>query len=101
MSSSPPAARTNLLVPSAERWPLDQDKPVIELINVSIRFGVNQVLRGLNLKIVPGKATVIVGRSGSGKSVLLKCMMGLLKPTGGSVVLFGQNVETIPSRRAP
>ncbi len=89
MSAEP---RQNLLLPDAERWPLDPAKPVIQLIDVSIGFGDKQVLDGLNLDITPGMATVVVGRSGSGKSVLLKLMMGLLKPDKGKVVLFGRDV---------
>ena len=84
--------RKNLLVPDVDRWPLDPDHPVIDLDDVSISFGEKQVLRGLSLRIVPGKTTVIVGRSGSGKSVLLKLMMGLLSPSSGRVTLFGKNV---------
>jgi phospholipid/cholesterol/gamma-HCH transport system ATP-binding protein len=91
---SPPATRKNLLLPDSPRWPLDPDKPVIELEDVSVAFGEKQVLRGLDLKITPGKTTVIVGRSGSGKSVLLKLMMGLLRPTSGRVVLFGRDLAT-------
>ena len=89
-----PAPRKNLLLPDSPRWPLDPGKPVIELDNVSLAFGDKQVLRGLDLKIVPGQTTVIVGRSGSGKSVLLKLMMGLLKPTSGRVLLFGRDLAT-------
>src|SRR5688572_25071763 len=77
--------RQNLLLPGTERWPLDPDKPVIELVDVSMSFKDKVVLDGLNLKIVPGITTVVVGRSGSGKSVLVKLMMGLLKPTKGKV----------------
>ncbi len=88
-------SQRNLLMPELERWPLDPDKPVIELIDVSIGFAGKQVLDGLNLKIVPGKTTVIVGRSGSGKSVLLKLMMGLLKPQRGRVVLFGRDLAEV------
>jgi phospholipid/cholesterol/gamma-HCH transport system ATP-binding protein len=91
---APPAPRKNLLLPNSERWPLDPDKPVIELENVSVAFGDKQVLRGLDLQIVPGLTTVIVGRSGSGKSVLLKLMMGLLAPNSGRVALFGKDLAT-------
>ena len=87
--------RENLLIPDQPRWPLDEAKPVIELIDVSIGFDGHQVLSGLNLQIVPGKSTVIVGRSGSGKSVLLKLMMGLLLPDSGTVRLFGKDVRTL------
>jgi ABC-type transporter Mla maintaining outer membrane lipid asymmetry ATPase subunit MlaF len=92
-----PSVQQNLLVPGLERWPLDPDKPVIELVDVSIGFSGNQVLRGLNLKILPGLTTVVIGRSGSGKSVLLKLMMGLLKPDSGKVMLFGRDLSTISS----
>ena len=94
-SPAPPAPRKNLQLPGVERWPLDPARPVIELIDVALSFGTKRVLDGLNLKILPGQATVIVGRSGSGKSVLLKLMMGLLKPTRGRVMLFGRDLATV------
>jgi len=87
--------RKNLLVPEAERWPLDPERPVIELEDVSLSFGTKQVLSHLSLRIVAGQTTVIVGRSGSGKSVLLKLMMGLLAPTSGRVILFGRDLATV------
>jgi ABC-type transporter Mla maintaining outer membrane lipid asymmetry ATPase subunit MlaF len=90
-----PAGRKNLLLPEQARWPLDPDKPVIELVDVSLAFGDKLVLDGLSLRIVPGKTTVIVGRSGSGKTVLLKLMMGLLRPTRGKVILFGRDLATV------
>jgi ABC-type transporter Mla maintaining outer membrane lipid asymmetry ATPase subunit MlaF len=94
---APPSERKNLLVPELERWPLDPSKPAIDLVDVSIGFPGKQVLRGLNLQIVPGKTTVIVGRSGSGKSVLLKLMMGLLRADSGKVVLFGRDLADVSS----
>ncbi len=95
--SSPhqPDQRQNRLLPQSERWPLDDQQPVIELIDVHKGFGANKVLKGLSLEILPGKTTVIVGRSGSGKSVLLKLMMGLLRPDSGKVILFGQDVAKL------
>ena len=90
-----PAGRKNLLLPEQERWPLDPDKPVLELVDVSLAFRDKQVLDGLSLKIVPGKTTVVVGRSGSGKTVLLKLMMGLLRPDKGKVILFGRDLATV------
>src|SRR5690606_19212372 len=53
--SPPPSERKNLLLPEQERWPLDPTRPVIQLVDVSIAFGDKQVLRGLNLEIVPGE----------------------------------------------
>ncbi|MCW5808792.1 MAG: ABC transporter ATP-binding protein [Deltaproteobacteria bacterium] len=90
-----PGQRKNLLLPDGERWPLDPDKPAIELIDVHKSFGRLDVLKGLNLKIAAGKTTVIVGRSGSGKSVLLKLMMGLLQPDRGRVILFGRDLAEV------
>ncbi|RMH39823.1 MAG: ABC transporter ATP-binding protein, partial [Deltaproteobacteria bacterium] len=83
--------RRNLLVPEVEPWPADAG-PVIELDQVDVAFGANHVLRGISLPVVPGKTTVVVGRSGSGKSVLLKTMMGLIRPQSGRVRLFGRDV---------
>jgi ABC-type transporter Mla maintaining outer membrane lipid asymmetry ATPase subunit MlaF len=94
---APPPQRKNLLLPTIERWPLDPDNPVIELDNVSISFGDQRVLDGLSLRIPAGQTTVIVGRSGSGKSVLLKLMMGLLRPDSGRVVLFGRDLAEVSS----
>ncbi|TMQ15527.1 MAG: ABC transporter ATP-binding protein [Deltaproteobacteria bacterium] len=90
----PNEVRHNLLLPELERWPLDPAQPVIELDDIWVAFGDKQVLRGLYLKIIPGQTTVIVGRSGSGKSVLLKVMMGLAKPDRGRVILFGRDLAT-------
>jgi ABC-type transporter Mla maintaining outer membrane lipid asymmetry ATPase subunit MlaF len=87
--------RRNLLIPTLERWPLDPSRPVIELERVSIAFSGKRVLDELDLQIVPGKCTVIVGRSGSGKSVLLKLMMGLLRPDSGKVRLFGHDLAEL------
>src|SRR6476619_7784084 len=93
-SDGPPAERPNLLLPQVERWPLDPARPVIELDDVWVAFGDKQVLRGLSLQIIPGHSTVVVGRSGSGKSVLLRVMMGLQKPDRGRVTLFGRDLAT-------
>lgn len=81
--------RTNYLVPDAEPWPLDSDEPIIELEDVHKSFGGEEVLKGLSLEIPVGEITVIIGASGSGKSVLIKHMNGLLKPDEGDVRLFG------------
>src|SRR5256885_9152652 len=94
-TAGPPAQRQNLLVPELARWPLDPGKPVIELVDVSVTFGDKRVLDGLSLQIVPGQTTVVIGRSGSGKSVLLKLMMGLLHPDRGKVILFGRDLAEV------
>ncbi len=81
--------RKNYLVPEIEPWPLDADEPIIELRDVHKSFGDEKVLDGLSLSITPGEITVIIGASGSGKTVLIKHMNGLLRPDDGEVRLFG------------
>ncbi|PIR20097.1 MAG: ABC transporter ATP-binding protein [Deltaproteobacteria bacterium CG11_big_fil_rev_8_21_14_0_20_47_16] len=62
-------------------------------------FGTQKVLRGLNLTIPRGKITVIIGRSGGGKSVILKHMIGLLRPDSGEVTVDGTNLSTLDSMK--
>lgn len=74
-------------------WP--RDRPVIELVDVALSFGDRRVFDGLNLTIMPGETTVIVGRSGSGKTSLLKLLMKLVEPSRGRVVVFGRDLATV------
>ena len=67
---------------------------MIELKNVSKSFGSNVVLRNISLKIPPGQTTAIVGPSGTGKSVALKHIVGLLRPDEGQVMCFGTDMAT-------
>lgn len=84
----------NLLAPDVERWPLG-DKPVAVMKDVHKSFGKNEVLKGLSLTIEAGKITIIVGASGSGKSVLIKHLNGLLRADSGSVELFGGDLAKL------
>lgn len=65
---------------------------MIELSDVRKRFGANRVLQGVNLSIASGTSMVIIGGSGTGKSVLLKCILGLVRPDSGTISLDGQDV---------
>ncbi|MBP9951837.1 MAG: ATP-binding cassette domain-containing protein [Cypionkella sp.] len=65
---------------------------MIELSNVTKTFGKNKVLRGINLEIPRGKSMVVIGGSGTGKSVLLKCILGLVTPDSGRIALDGEDV---------
>jgi phospholipid/cholesterol/gamma-HCH transport system ATP-binding protein len=68
----------------------------IELTDVRKSFdGKDFVLNGIDLKIPKGQITVIIGYSGTGKSVLLKHILGLLKPTSGSIKVLGQEITTM------
>lgn len=55
-------------------------------------FGSNHVLKDFNLNVKRGESVAVIGKSGSGKSVLIKCIIGLIKPEKGSIVVLGQNV---------
>ncbi len=65
---------------------------MITLSGVHKSFGPNRVLRGVDLTIAKGQSMVIIGGSGTGKSVLLKCVLGLVKPDAGTITLEGQDV---------
>ncbi|WP_295535039.1 ATP-binding cassette domain-containing protein [uncultured Thioclava sp.] len=65
---------------------------MIELSALTKSFGSKQVLRGVDLVVPSGQSTVIIGGSGTGKSVLLKCILGLVHPDGGTIKLDGQDV---------
>ena len=65
------------------------DSPVIEIQNLSMRFGDHQVLRDISLVLPAGQTLVVIGESGCGKTVLLKAMNGLLRPTLGEVRFEG------------
>ena len=67
---------------------------MIELSGVTKSFGSKHVLRGIDLQLDRGKSLVVIGGSGTGKSVLLKCILGLVRPDEGLITLEGQNVLT-------
>jgi len=66
---------------------------MITLRNVHKRFGANLVLKGVDLSIDAGESLVIIGGSGSGKSVLLKCILGLIKPDAGTILIDDKDAE--------
>ncbi len=69
-------------------------QPRIEFRDVYKSFGDNHVLRGVNLSINKGESMVIIGGSGTGKSVLLKCVLGLLTPDKGEILVDGKPANT-------
>lgn len=70
-------------------------EPVIQLIDVKKRFGSQYVLNGVNLSIVKGRTTVVVGASGQGKSLIIKHILGLIKPDSGRVLVYGKDINKI------
>ena len=65
---------------------------MIEISALHKAFGPNRVLQGVDLTVDTGTSTVIIGGSGTGKSVLLKCILGLVKPDSGTILLNGEDV---------
>lgn len=68
------------------------NKVVIRLKDVSKSFGENHVLKNLNFELKKGENVVVLGKSGSGKSVLIKCIIGLIKPDSGSVEVLDKDI---------
>ena len=69
---------------------------MIELAGIHKAFGANRVLRGVDLAVPTGTSMVIIGGSGTGKSVLLKCILGLVAPDAGTILLDGRDVREGP-----
>ncbi|MEW6570677.1 MAG: ABC transporter ATP-binding protein [Nitrospirota bacterium] len=69
--------------------------PVIEIINLHKSFGTHQVLRGVDLRVEKGESMVVIGGSGSGKSVLLKHIIGILRADEGRVLIDGIDISTL------
>jgi phospholipid/cholesterol/gamma-HCH transport system ATP-binding protein len=80
---------------------MSEVKNAIEVIDLKKTFnGEDYVLNGLNLIVPKGKITVIIGFSGTGKSVLLRHILGLIKPTSGHIKIMGQDITTLSDDEA-
>jgi len=75
------------------------DQPMLEIDSVSVRFGRQPVLRDISLQIPAGETLVILGESGCGKTVLLKTLIGLVRPTEGDIRFEGQSLGEMNDRR--
>src|SRR5437868_5085576 len=73
--------------------------PLLDLVNLHKRFGKLVVLDGVSIAIPEGQSLVIVGASGTGKSVLLKHIVGLLKPDSGEVWFDGKRIDQLSERQ--
>jgi phospholipid/cholesterol/gamma-HCH transport system ATP-binding protein len=67
--------------------------PMVEVTDVRKSFETVDVLKGISLRLDKGETLVVMGGSGSGKTVLLRLIDGLIRPDSGSIRLFGQNIE--------
>jgi phospholipid/cholesterol/gamma-HCH transport system ATP-binding protein len=71
------------------------EEPVIEIEHLQKAFGANVVLRDFNLTINKGENVVVMGKSGIGKTILIKCIIGLVKPDGGTLKVFGKDISEL------
>lgn len=69
--------------------------PVLEIKDLRKSFGDNQVLKGFDLQLFEGENLVVMGKSGSGKSVMIKCLVGLMQADGGSIRIRNQDITIL------
>ncbi|MGM0408713.1 MAG: ABC transporter ATP-binding protein [Bacteroidota bacterium] len=76
---------------------MKKDEPVIDITNLNKSFEEQEVLKDISLKLFNGENLVVVGKSGSGKSVLIQCIVRLLNPDAGIINVFGKDISTLNS----
>lgn len=74
-------------------------KAVIEIKDLYKSFGDNHVLNGFNMTLMEGENLVVMGKSGSGKSVMIKCLVGLVKPDSGTVKVLGKEINSLDQQK--
>jgi phospholipid/cholesterol/gamma-HCH transport system ATP-binding protein len=89
------AAPQNIEIEKAPVPGPNNSEIVVEMEHLSKSFGQNHVLKDINLKIKKGENLVVLGKSGSGKSVLIKCMVRLLDADNGKLVVLGKDMQTL------
>jgi len=75
---------------------MNQDTPKLRIRGLRKQFGPKVVLDGIDLDVARGTSLVVIGGSGSGKSVLLKCVLGLIEPDEGTIEIDGRDILTLP-----
>ena len=71
------------------------DGPLLHISGLDVTFGQQPVLRGISLDVPRGQTLAVIGESGCGKTVLLKTLIGLIKPTAGTVLFDGRNLSKL------
>jgi phospholipid/cholesterol/gamma-HCH transport system ATP-binding protein len=73
-------------------------EPLVNINNLRISFNNQDVLKDISLKLLNGENLVVLGKSGSGKSVLIKCIVRLLRPDSGTIDLFGKDLDSLKKK---
>jgi phospholipid/cholesterol/gamma-HCH transport system ATP-binding protein len=95
MIEAPPSSK-----PSTKPHPVSgNSSPMIEVRSLTKKIGQQEILRGVDLEVRTGETLAIIGRSGGGKSVLLKHLVGLMEPGGGEIWIQGQNIIGMNERQ--
>src|ERR1700691_5179504 len=76
----------------------DNSAPAILFEDVALAFGENEVLRGVSFRLVHGETKALFGVAGSGKSLILKLALGLLRPDAGRIIVLGQDVTQMQEK---
>src|SRR6266480_2715542 len=95
MIEAPPSPKISAEPPLVS----DNSSPMIAVRSLQKKIGQQEILRGVDLKINSGETLAIIGRSGGGKSVLLKHMVGLMEPDSGEIWIHGQNIIGMNERQ--
>ncbi len=77
---------------------MPEPRPIIEVRDLHKSFAGNPVLKGIELSLTEGETTVVLGGSGSGKTVLMKHVIGLLRPDRGQILVEGEDIARLPER---
>lgn len=89
----------NATAPDAVVEATTTDQPLLRVDSLGVRFGTQQVLRDISLDLAAGETLVILGESGCGKTVLLKSMIGLVRPSAGDVAFEGRSLARLNDRQ--
>jgi phospholipid/cholesterol/gamma-HCH transport system ATP-binding protein len=95
MIEAPPSSKPSV----KPRVVLDNSAPMIAVCSLAKRIGLQEILRGIDLEVQTGETLAIIGRSGGGKSVLLKHIVGLMEPDAGEIWIQGQNIIGMNERQ--
>jgi len=79
----------------AEETPKDKKEIIIEIKNLYKSFADHKVLDGFHMKLYKGENLVVMGKSGSGKSVMIKCLVGLMQPDSGYISVLGKEIKNL------